>query len=237
MIKLIEVSYEIKESKGIIKCDKVEGVEAALNAIKRHRLFLEEYISRRSDFKEALTPIDVEANAPLVVQRMAEESKKAGVGPMAAVAGVLADLALEAAVNAGSKIVLIENGGEIALLGDYTFKVKINAGSSPLSGKIGLKITPCNKPIGIATSSGTYGHALSFGIADAVTAIADTAGLADAAATSICNAVKGGNPRKAVKKGLMRAREIEGLRGAIIILGDLIGIWGEVPQIVSISEP
>ncbi|RLF05516.1 MAG: hypothetical protein DRJ60_05510 [Thermoprotei archaeon] len=122
------------------------------------------------------------------------------------------------------------------MTGNYTFRVKINTGTSPISGEIGLKVIPRDMPIGIATSSGTYGHALSFGIADAVTIIADKAGLADAAATSICNAFQGRNPREALERDLKRAKEIGGIRGVIIIISDLIGIWGKVPQIITFTN-
>ncbi|MCS7139790.1 MAG: UPF0280 family protein [Candidatus Nezhaarchaeota archaeon] len=236
MTKLVKFFYEIGESKGVVKCDSVEGARAAIKAIEHHRRLLEKYILRRPEFKYALEPIDVEDGAPTVVQRMVEVSKIAGVGPMAAVAGVLADLALETALSVGSKIVMVENGGEVAMTGDYTFKVKINAGSSLISGKIGLKVAPSDMPIGIATSSGTYGHALSFGIADAVTVVADNAGLADAAATAVCNMVQGEDLRKALERGLEKAKEIGKVRGVIIVLRDLIGLWGKVPQIIVLRD-
>ena len=88
-------------------------------------------------------------------------------------------------------------------------------------------------PIGIAMSSGKYSHALSFGGADSVTAIAETAGLADAAATAICNATKG---KDAIEKGLVRAKEIRAVRGVIIVFDGLVGIWGNVPEMVNVQS-
>ena len=232
MSNLLEGRAEINETRIFIKCDKREGIEAAINAIKRHRLLLEKYILQRPEFKVALEPIEVENDSPLVVQRMAEAANIAVVGPMAAVAGVLADLGAEAAIKEGAKTVMVENGGEISIIGDYTFNVQIKAGKSPISGKIGLKVTPKDMPLGIATSSGTSGHALSFGIADAVTVVADNAGLADAAATAICNAVKGETSEEAIGSGLEVAQRILCIRGVIIILGEHVGIWGRLPQII-----
>jgi len=232
MSNLLEGRAEINETRIFIKCDKKEGIEAAISAIKKHRLLLENYILQRPEFKVALEPIEVEDDSPLVVQRMAEAASIAGVGPMAAVAGVLADLGAEAAIRRGSKTVMVENGGEISIIGDCTFNVQIKAGRSPVSGKIGLRITSKDTPLGIATSSGTSGHALSFGIADAVTVVADNAGLADAAATAICNAVVGETPEEAVENGLKMAKKMFDVRGVIIVLGEHVGILGKLPQII-----
>ncbi|MDH5806916.1 MAG: UPF0280 family protein [Candidatus Methanomethylicaceae archaeon] len=226
---MIEIYYRIEESKGIIKCDCIEGIKKAFMAIKHHRKILEDYISNNPIFKFALTPIEVEENAPLIIKKMVEYSKIARVGPMASVAGVLADLALNAAISEKCKNIMVENGGEIAIIWDKEIKVGI-ANSS-----IVLKIKPEDMPIGIATSSGKYGHALSFGRADNVTVIADNAGMADAAATAICNATKGGD-YEAIKRGLEKAKEIKSIRGVIILIGKLIGILGNIPEIVYIQR-
>lgn len=225
-MKLLRRLYHVKESIGEIVCDSISGIEAALASIMYHRKCLENYISKNLAFKYALSPIEVEEYSPLIVKRMAEYSKIADVGPMASVAGVLADLAVEAALKSGANTILVENGGEIAIAGGGEFVIGIRAG---MLMPFGLKIKPCDMPIGVATSSGKYGHALSFGEADAVTVIADTAGLADAAATAICNVTRGEN---AIEKAMERAKRIKGVRGVIVIAQGIIGIYGRLPEIV-----
>jgi ApbE superfamily uncharacterized protein (UPF0280 family) len=222
--------YKIGESRGIIICDNLKGIKAAINSIRENRIALKKYIMKNPIFEIALNPIELEDNAPIVAKKMVEVTKKLGIGPMAAVAGVLADLALEAAMNENSKYILIENGGEIAINGDHEFKVGIKVGDSII---LRLKIRPCDMPIGIATSSGKYGHALSFGIADSVTIIADNASIADAVATAVCNSTIGKNP---LENGLLKAKEIaksiKEVRGAIIIVNEEIGIYGKIPEII-----
>lgn len=225
-MKLLRRRYCIKESRGEIICDSMLGIETAIASIMHHRECLENYISKNLAFKYALSPIEVEEDAPLIVKKMVEYSRIADVGPMASVAGVLADLAVEAALKSGANTILVENGGEVAIAGSGEFVVGIKAGTFV---PLGLKIKPCDMPIGIATSSGKFGHALSFGEADAVTVIADNAGLADAVATAICNATRG---ESAVEKGLERAKGIKEIRGVIIIAKDLIGIYGRLPEII-----
>ena len=117
------------------------------------------------------------------MKQMIEAGQKAGVGPMAAVAGAIAEC-VGRELLAFSPEIIIENGGDIYLKCLKKRVVGIFAGKSPLTGKIGLEIDAKDTPLGVCTSSGTVSHSLSFGKADAAVAIAPSATLADAAATA-----------------------------------------------------
>jgi ApbE superfamily uncharacterized protein (UPF0280 family) len=119
----------------------------------------------------------------------------------------------------------VENGGDIFMKVRHKKVVGIYAGNSPLTGKIGLEISPDETPLGICTSSGTVGHSLSFGKADAVITLAVSAALADAAATAVCNRVK--QPGD-IDDAIGLAKSIDGLRGTVIIIGGDVGAWGNV---------
>ncbi len=164
---------------------------------------------------------------------MAEASKKAKVGPMASVAGALADLMVNAMVNSGAKIAIVENGGEASLFSYQPIDISLQVGETELSNKIGFRIE--NFPAGVATSSGVYSHAFSFGDADAVTIFAQNACLADAAATATCNVVKGKNYEKAINAGIETALNIDGVQGVFIAYGNLTGMGGQIPQILKID--
>ena len=231
---LYEGSFRIKESKITIKTDP-EAFTAAVLSILEHRNQLEAYVKNEPAFLTALEPVNVWREAPKVIMRMDEASRIAGVGPMASVAGAIADLAVEAAIDAGARGVLVENGGEVSIDGDYTFHVALNVRGTILSDNIGFKVTPKDYPIGIATSSATSGHAISFGVADAVTVFSKNAAYADALATCICNAVVGESPEQAVEAGLSTAKGIREIRGVIIVVGDKVGIVGRLPEFVYIE--
>ncbi|MBM3292057.1 UPF0280 family protein [Candidatus Bathyarchaeota archaeon] len=164
---------------------------------------------------------------------MADSSKKANVGPMASVAGALADLMVKAMVDSGAKNALVENGGESSLFSDRPVDVALQIGETEISKKIGFRIEKF--PAGVATSSGVYSHAFSFGDAEAVTIFAQNASLADAAATSTCNVVRGKNYEKAIREGIERALSIEGVQGVFISYGNLTGFGGQIPQILKID--
>jgi hypothetical protein len=166
---------------------------------------------------------------------MAEAAERAGVGPMAAVAGVLADLAVEEMIRRGARVAVVENGGEASVVSDRPMDVALRAGDAPLSKRFGFRLE--SFPIGVATSSGLYSHALSFGEAEAVTVFAPNAGLADAAATAVGNVVKGGDEEGAVRLGVDRGLAIEGVTGVLILYRGSVGLGGEVPPIIGVNPP
>ncbi len=143
---------------------------------------------------------------------------------MASVAGAISEF-VGNELSAFSSEIIIENGGDIYLKSLEKRIVGIYAGKLPITGKIGLEINGQDTPLGICTSSGTVGHSLSYGKADAVVVLSKSATLADAAATAIGNLiVQPGD----IPNGLEFANGIEGLKGVIIIKEDKVGLWGDV---------
>ncbi len=198
--------------------------QKALRLVIKYRDNLESYIQRRPLFLTSLEPFPVGDDAPRIVKRMSEATSKVGVGPMASVAGAIAEFVGTELLRFSAEVI-IENGGDIYLKSSEKRIVGIYAGKSPLTGRIGLEVNGEDTPLGICTSSGTVGHSLSFGKADAVVVLAPSATLADAAATAIGNLVKQPDD---LQRGIEFAKGVEGLRGVVIIVGDNIGLWGEV---------
>jgi ApbE superfamily uncharacterized protein (UPF0280 family) len=185
---------------------------------------LEVFIARVPRFAESWMPVDVPADAPPIVRAMADAAALAGVGPMAAVAGAMAEHVARGLAPHTSEVI-VENGGDDFLVLEKERIVGIEAGASPLSGKVGLRISPGATPLGIATSSGTVGPSVSLGRADAVTVLAASGALADAAATTAGNVVHGPSD---IDAGLAAARGVRGVLGVVIIAGEAMGAWGDV---------
>jgi len=225
-------TFNYKETNCTITADSEAAIEAATSSIKHHRLQLERYILKHPKFLHSLRPVQVN-KGPTIAKSMAEAAERAGVGPMAAVAGVLADLAVENMVSIGAKVAVVENGGEVYAVSNTPINVALAAGDSPLSKRIGFRLE--DFPIGIATSSGLYSHALSFGEAEAVTVFALNAGLADATATAVGNLVKGQDWHKAVERGIAKALSIEGVKGVLILYRGLVGKAGQIPKLVKVD--
>ena len=224
--------YQVCETRGLIITDKPKSIEVALISIREQRRLLSEYIQNNPFFQHSLEPVKIE-EAPQVVKLMTDAASVAGVGPMAAVAGVIADLAAEAMLKAGAIVAIVENGGEAALHSDRPITISVGAGNNKLSEKIGFRIT--SFPIGVATSSGRHSHAFSMGDADTVTVFASTAGLADAASTAAANKVIG-EPNEDVKAGVETALKVKGVLGALAIRDDRVSMGGTLPKIIAIDK-
>jgi ApbE superfamily uncharacterized protein (UPF0280 family) len=198
--------------------------QKAQRLVLKYRRQLEGYINLNPDFQTSLKPVRVPERAPAIIQQMAGAGLKAGVGPMAAVAGAIAeDVGRE--LLAFTPEIIVENGGDIFLRLRKGRVVGIYAGESPLTGKIGLEIDASETPLGVCTSSGTVGHSLSYGKADAVVVLASDTALADAAATAIGNRIK---KRVDINGALEFAQGIGGLKGAVVIIGSRVGAWGDI---------
>ncbi|MHB0886536.1 MAG: UPF0280 family protein [Bacillota bacterium] len=196
----------------------------AMGLIVELRLQLEAYIRAVPEFRPSLTPLEAAGGAPPIVRRMCEAGRRARVGPMAAVAGAMAEF-VGVELLRHSPEVIVENGGDIFMKVERPRRVGIHAGRSPLSEKVALLVKPEDTPMGVCTSAGTVGPSLSFGRTDATVIVAKDTALADAAATAVGNRVK--TPED-LKAGLRLASRIEGVLGAVVIVGDQMGAWGEV---------
>lgn len=188
------------------------------------RVLLEEYIKRDPLFLEALEPYPLKPDAPRIALDMAEAACKAGVGPMAAVAGAFAQHVGRALLKR-SKDVIVENGGDIYLRSTRPRRIGVFAGDSVLSNKIALEILPEDTPLGICTSSGTVGPSLSLGQADAAVLVSPSACLADAVATAAGNLVR---HKEDVQAAVDFAMGIEGISGALIIKEDRLAVCGKL---------
>ncbi len=198
-----------------------EAAQAALSC----RLQLEQYIAAHEDFLRSLAPLPDDPLAPPLVRRMLMASSAAGVGPMASVAGAIAQ-AVGVALKPFSDSVIVENGGDCYLDMTEETTVGIFAGpESPFTGKIGVKLGAERFPTGICTSSGTVGHSLSFGKTDAVTVISPDTALADAAATRLGNMVK---TQADINKALELAPSIPSIEAVLILIKDKMGAWGNI---------
>ncbi|MDP3804671.1 MAG: UPF0280 family protein [Candidatus Omnitrophota bacterium] len=220
------ISFEVKERQTDLLILAEKKLESqARESILSNRSDIERYIRKTPDFLTTLEPLSVDDDAPRIVKVMAEAGRRARVGPMAAVAGAVAEFVGKDLLAFTSQVI-VENGGDIFIKTLKPRTLGIYAGpGSPFTGKLAIEVEPVEGGIGVCTSSGTVSHSLSFGLADAAVIISDNTALADAAATAAGNAVKRSGD---IEKGIDVAKSIEGIKGVLIIVGDKLGSWGEV---------
>ncbi|MDH4202460.1 MAG: UPF0280 family protein [Phycisphaerae bacterium] len=162
---------------------------------------------------------------------MACATDRVGVGPMAAVAGTMAQLAAIAGIKAGADEAIVENGGDIYLQAKEPVVIELFAGSDTLPRRLGFSLMPENTPTAICSSSGKMGHSTSLGQCDLATVVSKDAALADAAATQAANLVR---IHEDVESTLNRIAAIEGIDGVLIVKEAHIGMAGKLPPLVKI---
>ena len=197
--------------------------------IVRQRAILEDYIRRYPRFQHSLQPVAVGADAPEVVRRMARAADTVGVGPMAAVAGAMAQLAVEAAVRAGAEEAIVDNGGDIYLQTIGSVVIGLYPGEAGQLGRLAFSLEASDTPLSICSSSGKMGHSLSLGQCDLATIVAKDGALADAAATLAANLIK---TVADVEPALNHMVSIEGVSGVLIVKDGHVGIAGKLPPLV-----
>ncbi len=197
----------------------------ALNKLTEIREILEEYIQKEPEFKSSLKPVALLPGAPEIALIMAMASRKAGTGPMAAVAGAFSEYIGKAVYKEFSvEEIVVENGGDIWMNIENDILISVYAGNSPFSEKISVEIKAGFSPLGICTSAGKVGPSFSFGNADAVMVACKDASLADALATAIGNNIKQAADIDIQQNNFKNFNEILSL---IIVCEDKIGVSGK----------
>lgn len=196
--------------------------EEAEILVRRYRQQIEDYMERHPSYEKMFTPVKRNPFAPRIISSMIEAASRANVGPMAAVAGAIAEYVGHGLLPY-SRDVIVENGGDLFVRTKVKREMLLLAESSDFAG-IKIAIQPSEKPIGVCTSSGKLGHSMSYGKADAVMVIGPTPSMADAAATGIANLITGPSD---IREGLKRGQEI-GAYGILIVIDGHIGAWGQI---------
>jgi ApbE superfamily uncharacterized protein (UPF0280 family) len=223
---LVPFEVKVRESDLLILAEQAMEKEAH-DVLVALRADIERYITRNPVFARTHTPHDVAEDAPDIVKEMAEAAARWSVGPMAAVAGAVAER-VGRALAARSSAVIVENGGDVFALAPRPVRFALFAGhDSPFSGEVVFEVDAA-RGVGVCSSSGTVGPSFSYGAADAVTAIAGSAAEADAAATAIANTI---HEEPDVDRVIGDPEYRSRLVGLVVAKGGRLGVWGGVTLI------
>ena len=203
-----------------------EAGRFTMGRILHYRRILEEHIALYPEFRDSLSPVVAPGGVHPLVKAMSDAALAAGTGPMSAVAGAMAEyICRDLLAELSAEEVVVENGGDIFMKLAAPATVAVYAGESPLSEKIALRPVAADTPLALCCSSGTVGHSLSFGVADACMIACRDGALADAYATAFCNEVKdSGMVQEITEKALITSE----ILSVVIIAGDKIGLGGNI---------
>lgn len=222
-------SFTYREAVFRICCEKFDAVTAE---IVRQRRILEDYIAHHPEFHKSLEPLELLAGAPEVAQCMVRAARFVGVGPMAAVAGAMAQFAGQAALDAGAGEAIVDNGGDIYIHAVEPVIIGLKTGTADLADRLAFSLQADDTPISICSSSGQMGHSMSLGECDLATVVAKDAALADAAATQAANLVRDVDD---IDSALENISGIEGVDGVMVVKGARVGMAGKLPPLVRIK--
>ncbi len=226
---LISFNVTVKETNLNIQAE-TDLRDMALKYVLEFRNQIETYIGFHPEFATSFVPVKNLFPVPPIITDMLEAGQLAQVGPMAAVAGAVAQFTGKALLS-HTREVIVENGGDIFVKSDSETIFSIYAKNSPFSMTTGIQIAKRDKPYGLCTSSGTFGHSISFGKTDATTILADSCYLADAVASMVGNRVQTGRD---IKAAIEAGKSVPGVQGIVIIIGENIGLWGDL-KLVKLS--
>ena len=204
-------------------------VEEIVAEIKLQRAILEEYIAVHPEFATSLAPVDLRADAPLVSRRMDQAARTVGVGPMAAVACTVSQMAAEAAVRMGAHEAIVDNGGDVYMVSDSEVIVGLYAEFHPVRDRLAVVVSPSELPLAICSSSGVSGRSYSLGRCDLSTVVAKDGALSDAAATYACNLVETASD---IERALELTMRIPGILGLLVAHEDRVGVAGDFPELI-----
>jgi len=202
-----------------------EFTQEAVKIVREVRAPLEEYIFKNPPFLKSLVPLPFDPLAPEIVKRMLRAAERAGVGPMASVAGAIAEaVGMEMLRRGLTRVIAVENGGDIFLSLQRDARVKVFSGDTVFS-NLTILVPKELQPCGVCTSSGKIGHSLSLGKADAITVLAKDTAYADALATALGNILRDKRDFKLLEREIKKRQDI---LGVIAILRDSAFLWGKI---------
>lgn len=219
-------TLHVKETRLRIACDRFQ---AAAAAVRRQRQALEGYLASYPAFARSLVPLPPLAEAPEIALRLHRASQAVGVGPMAAVAGAIAQMAAEAVLQAGGCEAIVENGGDLYAVSPEPVRIGLFAGAAALGHRLAFLLGPSDMPLAVCSSSGRMGHSHSAGHCDLATVVGADAALADAAATRAGNLVRSARDLQGAAETIAA---IPGVRGVLLALGADVALAGRLPALV-----
>jgi len=232
MQKIVK-EFSFRETNVKIISDKEKYFGIAFSEIEKRYLELEKFIKKNPLFQSSLEPLKVENSAPKIAKEMVKAGKIANVGPMAAVAGTIAEFAARKMFKAGAKIAVVENGGDIFAITKEPITIGIFAGEKLPA--LAFELNSKNTPLSVCSSSSYLGHSFSFGKCNLATIFAKNGSVCDAFATALCNSIK---KEEDIQPALELIKKLAGnkIEGAIAVKNSKVGLIGNIPPLKKIEK-
>jgi len=178
---------------------------------------LHAYTLRNPDVGSSKRPIEVPEDAPEIVREIVSAARRAGVGPMYSFQGAVTDH-VGRFLSRETSEVTVNCAGDYFILGRRRQKLTVQRRASGAS--VAVVVPPSRQGVGISMSVGR-GRAVLDGLA----VLADSCMLADAAAAGVQAILPKEN---GFRSALAYLRQVRGVLGGLILVGERIGVAGAV---------
>jgi ApbE superfamily uncharacterized protein (UPF0280 family) len=181
---------------------------------------LQSYSVRNPAFRTSKRPVEVPDDAPPVAREMAEVAASAGVGPVFTVQGALIDHVGRYLIRNVHEV-LVSSGGDHFIRSRKRLKLPVSRGLD--GGGLSVIVDPTRGVAGVSTTLGK--GALPAETVDGLAVVASSCALADAAAAAAMAILA---RHDSFQRALAYLQRIEGVRGAVVVEGERIGVTGGV---------
>lgn len=179
------------------------------------------YGTRDHRFRSSRGPVEVPEDAPELMRRIAETAAAAGVGPSYTFQGAMIDHVGSFLAGRAGELV-VSTGGNYFIVSRKRTKLTVFHGDE-LGEGLALVVDPARGPLGVFT---TYGRSnVPEDLEHGLVVTASSCALADAAGAFALGLL---SKPDSVREALAYLQGVEGVRGAIVIGADGIGLAGGV---------
>ena len=214
---------QIQETDILVKSKDPLDQKLVESLAKGLRKDIEDYIKDFPEFKATLSSFTPQKSPPPIVSEMIEKTCPLDVGPMASVAGAIAEYMGKSLLKSTPELI-VENGGDIFIKKNGPISLGLRGPQSSIINRLLLSVED-DSSLGICSSSSVLGHSLSLGRADLAMVISRSAIFADALATRLANMVLSEDD---IDKALGFAAEFPLTKAVVVAKGERLGVWGEV---------
>ena len=213
----------IKETDVLIKSQEQLDAAVVGTIVGKYRKEVEEYIKNFPEFKHALSPVNLKEPCSPIIRDMIEKSALVKVGPMASVAGAIAEYVGRDLLDFTPQV-LVENGGDIFIRKEGKATLGLYAGQGSFINDFTITVGG-ESPLGVCSSSSSLGHSASLGRADLATVISESVVFADALATKLANMVQSESD---IEDALTFSKKFSLVKGLLLIKRGKLGMWGDL---------
>lgn len=219
-------TYEVSIKETDIFVESIDPLDKTkiYQSVEKYRKELEDYIEVNPEFQHRLSSFSLKSPSSSMIKEMVEKTSLLDVGPMASVAGAIAEYVGKGLSYFSSQLI-VENGGDIFIKKRGSVLLGMYAGENSFINDYAISLENNSSYLGVCSSSSFLGHSLSLGNLDLACVVSNSVIFADALATKLANMV---NDDEDIEKALEFSKKFDYTQAVLLVRKEKVGIWGQI---------